>query len=88
MIAARRDEILTRNPDFFSYRYAVAMSKVGELDRAIDMLENGYHQRDPKMVWLPVYPLQTLYNERILDAQAKIFDPLLQRLHQYFDSGK
>ncbi len=63
MIAARRDEILTRNPDFFSYRYAVAMSKVGEMDKAIDMLENGYHQRDPRMVFLPVYPLQTLYGQ-------------------------
>lgn len=62
-IAARKEEILTRYPDIFSYRYAVAMSKVGELDKAIDMLERGYNQRDPKMVFLPVYPLQTLYGE-------------------------
>ena len=37
--------------------------KVGELDKAIDMLERSYHQRDPRMVFLPVYPLQTLYGE-------------------------
>jgi len=63
VIAARRDEIIARNPDFFSYRYAVAMSKLGELDKAIDMLEKGYHRRDPRMVFLPVYPLQALYGE-------------------------
>ncbi len=62
-IAARREETVNRYPEFFSYRYAVAMSKLGELDKAIDMLERGYHQRDPKMVFLPVYPLQTLYGE-------------------------
>jgi tetratricopeptide (TPR) repeat protein len=62
-IAAEGEEIVTRYPDFFSYRYAVAMSKVGELDKAIDMLERGYQQRDPKMVFLPVYPLQSLYGE-------------------------
>lgn len=62
-IAARDEETVTNYPDFFSYRYAVAMSKLGELDKAIDMLERGYHQRDPKMVFLPVYPLQTLYGE-------------------------
>jgi len=62
-IAAGKEEILTRYPDVFSYRYAVAMSKVGELDKAIDMLESGYRQRDPRMVFLPVYPLQTLYGE-------------------------
>lgn len=53
----------TRYPNVFSYRYAVAMSKVGELDKAIDMLERGYDQRDPQMVFLPVYPLQTLYGQ-------------------------
>lgn len=62
-IAARDEETVTSYPDFFSYRYAVAMSKLGELDKAIDMLERGYHQRDPQMVFLPVYPLQTLYGE-------------------------
>jgi len=62
-IAARKEEILTGRPDLFSYRYAVAMSKLGELDKAIDMLERGYHQRAPTMVFLPVYPLQTLYGE-------------------------
>jgi tetratricopeptide (TPR) repeat protein len=62
-IAARDEETVTSYPDFFSYRYAVAMSKLGELDKAIDMLERGYHQRDPKMVFLPVYPLQALYGE-------------------------
>ncbi len=62
-IAARGEETVNRYPDFFSYRYAVAMSKVGALDKAIDMLERGYHQRDPQMVFLPVYPLQTLYGE-------------------------
>ena len=62
-IAARSEEILSRYPDFFSYLYAEAMSKVGELDKAIDMLERGYHQRDPRMVFLPIYRLQTLYGE-------------------------
>ena len=62
-IAAGKKEIITRYPDVFSYRYAVAMSKVGELDKAIDMLEQGYHQRDPRMVFLPVYQLQTLYGK-------------------------
>lgn len=62
-IAAGKEKILTRYPDVFSYRYAVAMSKVGELDKAIDMLEQGNHNRDPRMVFLPVYPLQTLYRE-------------------------
>ena len=62
-IAARKEEILTGRPDLFSYRYAVAMSKLGELDKAIDMLERGYHQRASSMVFLPVYPLQTLYGE-------------------------
>ena len=62
-IAAGKEEILTRYPDLFSYHYAVAMSKVGELDKAIYMLERGYRQRDPRMVFLPVYPLQTLYGE-------------------------
>ena len=62
-IAARKEEILTREPNVFSYRYAVAMSKVGELDKAIDMLEHGYDKRSPTMVFLPVYPLETLYGE-------------------------
>jgi TolB-like protein len=62
-IATGQEEILTRYPDLFSYRYAVALSKIGELDKAIDMLEHGYRQRDPRMVFLPVYPLQTLYGE-------------------------
>ena len=63
VIAARREETIARYPDFFSYRYAVAMSKLGELDKAIDMLERGYLNRDPRMVFLPVYPLQTLYGK-------------------------
>jgi len=63
VLAAGKEEILTRYPHLFSYGYAVALSKIGELDKAIDMLEHGYRQRDPRMVFLPVYPLQTLYGE-------------------------
>ena len=62
-LAAEKEEILSRYPDRFSMRYAVAMSKIGDLDTAIDMLERGYHQRNPSMVFLPIYPLQALYRE-------------------------
>lgn len=62
-IAAGEEETLARYPDLFSWRYAVAMSKVGALETAIEMLERGYHQRAPTMVYLPIYPLQALYRE-------------------------
>jgi len=72
-LAAEWEEILSRNPDRFSWRYAVVMSKIGDLHTAIDMLERGYHQRHPTMVYLPVYPLKTLYGEpRFQDLVKKM----------------
>jgi len=62
-LAAVLEEFLSRYPDHFSWRYAILMSKIGDLDTAIDMLERGYHQRHPTMVFLPSYPLQALYRE-------------------------
>lgn len=73
-IAAGYSHYLTKHPDIFSWRYAVAMSKIGETDAAIEMLERGYHQRAPTMVFLPVYPLEGLY-------QDPRFQDLLKRMN-------
>lgn len=54
---------LERYPDTFSWHYAAALTKLGRVEEAIEMLERGYHQRDPTMVFLPIYPLQELYSE-------------------------
>ena len=62
-MAARKKDFIARYPGRFSWRYAVTMSKIGEPDAAIDMLERGYYQRNPRMVYLPIYPLQALYRE-------------------------
>ena len=40
----------------------MARSRLHE-DDFIEMLERGYHQRDPAMVFLPIYPLEALYIE-------------------------
>jgi len=62
VIKERKAQILSRYPDTFSYRYAVALAKLGEQELAMDMLERGYHQRDPRMIFLLVYPLEALHD--------------------------
>lgn len=78
VMAERQARFLSQYPDSFSYRYAVVLSKLGELDLAIDTLERGYHQRDPTMIFLLVYPLETLYDE-------PRFQALLVKMNLPFD---
>jgi TolB-like protein len=60
-LAESIEDDLAEHPDQFSYRYVVALSKLGEAAAAIDVLERGYNLRAPAMVFLPIYPLQPLY---------------------------
>ena len=62
-LAESMEDDLTEYPDQFSYRYVEAMSKLGETDAAIEMLERGYNLRDPRMVYLPIYRLEGLYDD-------------------------
>ena len=52
-----------KNPDFFHWRYAVVLSKLGRIDKAMDILEKGFHQRRGSMTFIPAYPLEPLYGQ-------------------------
>ena len=68
------ERLENESPDFFHWRYAVVLSKVGEFDRAIDILEKGFHQRSGAMTFIPAYPLEPLYDQ-------PRFQALLERMN-------
>lgn len=56
------DERLEQNPDFFFWKHAVILAKLGEIERAIDTLERGFHQRSGQMAFIQTYPLEPLHD--------------------------
>ena len=66
-------ERLPEHPDIFSWRFAVAAAKSGDTESALAMLERGFHQRSPSLVFLPIYPLEPLYGKpRFRDLVEKM----------------
>ena len=70
------ERIENDNPDFFHWRYAVVLSKLGETDKAMDILEKGFHQRSGAMTFIPAYPLEPLHDQ-------PRFQALLERMDLY-----
>lgn len=63
VLASAYLERLEQSPDYFSLRLAVAAAKTGDTRSALAMLERGFLQHRPSMVFLPIYPLDSLYGE-------------------------
>lgn len=77
-IAAEVEKFYADRAEWFSFRYVVAMAKLGEIDKAMIALERGYELRNPTMVFIKTYPLENLHGdpryENLLERMGLIED--------------